>query len=446
MIKKSVSNIAFYSILSLSLVGYVLLGYFTERTNFTQLITLFGLLFGGYFYLVSTNLSESFIKQGILFSILFRLSLLFMLPNLSDDYFRFIWDGRLSAHGINPFVVMPSSFIDSDQAVSAGINRELFSSMNSPGYYTIYPPVLQFVFWLSAHLFPSNILGSVIVMRLFIIAAEIGSIFLFSVILKKLELPSKNTLLYALNPLVIVELSGNIHFEALMVFFLLLSIYLLLKEQMIFSAIVFSLAICSKLLPLMFLPLLPRQIGIKKSMVFYSVCGFTTILFFMPFIDQQFVGNISSSINLYFQKFEFNASIFYLVRWIGYEMVGYNVIEKAGIILSAISMLAILSTSFFQKKNHIISLFESILFCLTIYFAFATIVHPWYITTLVALSVFTSLRYPLVWSGLIVLTYFTYRSVPYSENLQLVTVEYMALFGFFIYEWNKRKNNLFNIG
>lgn len=446
MIKKSVSPLSFYSILIFSLVGYVLLGYFTERTNFTQLITLFGLLFGGYFYLVNVNLNENFIKQGIVLSVLFRLSLLFMLPNLSDDYFRFVWDGRLSAHGINPFVVMPSSFINSDHAISTGLSRELFSSMNSPEYYTIYPPVLQFIFLLSAQLFPSNILGSVIVMRAFIIAAEIGSIFLLSGILKKLELPSKNVLLYALNPLVIIELSGNIHFEALMIFFLLFSVYLLLKERFVFSAIVFSLAICSKLLPLMFLPLLPKQIGIKKSIIFYSICGITTVLLFIPFVDQQFIGNISSSINLYFQKFEFNASIFYSVRWAGFQTLGYDVIGKAGAILSAIVMVAILSISFFQKRKDIISLFSGMLFCITIYFAFATVVHPWYISTLVALSVFTSFRYPLIWSGLIVLTYFTYRTIPYSENLILVSIEYTALFGFFMYEWNKRKSNQYNIG
>lgn len=434
MQNKPVSPILFYSALGLSLAGYVLLGYHTERTNFTQLIVLFGLLFVGYFYLVSKNLNETCIKQGIVFSILFRLSLLFMLPNLSDDYFRFVWDGRLSTHGINPFVVMPSSFIDSDQAVSAGLNRELYSSMNSQEYYTIYPPVLQFIFWLSAQLFPSNILGSVIVMRLSIITAEAGSIFIISAILKKLELPSKNILLYALNPLVIIELAGNIHFEALMIFFLLLSVYILLEEQFVFSAIIFSLAVCSKLLPLMFLPLLPKQIGMKKSMVFYSISGIATVLLFIPFIDHQFIGNISSSINLYFQKFEFNASIFYVVRWMGYEMVGYDIIEKAGVTLSAISMLAIIFASFFQKQNNIVSLFEAILFCITIYFVFATIVHPWYISTLVALSAFTSLRFSLVWSGLIVLTYFTYCSIPYSENLILVSVEYAALTGFFIYE------------
>ncbi len=436
MLKQPVSSIVFYTVACISLAGYMLLGYSTDRANFPQLITLFGILFGGYFYLITANLNESIIKQSIIVAILFRLSLLFMLPNLSDDYFRFVWDGRLSAHGINPFAVMPSAYIDSQQAMLAGLDHKLFSSMNSQGYYTIYPPVLQFVFFLSAKLFSSNILGSVIVMRMFIIAAEIGSVFLLSSILKKWNLPSKNILFYALNPLVIIELSGNLHFEALMIFFLLLAVFLLMKEQLTLSAIAFSLAICSKLLPLMLLPLLLKRIGFKKSMRFYFICGITSVLLFVPFIDKQFVGNILSSVGLYFHSFEFNASIFYIVRWAGFETLGYDVIGKAGAILSLIAMLGICSVAIFQKGKEFSSLFPAMLLCLTIYFAFATTVHPWYISTLVALSVFTTFRFPLLWSGLITLTYFTYRSVPYSESLVLVTIEYIFLCGFIVYEGN----------
>ena len=228
----------------------------------------------------------------------------------SDDYFRFLWDGRLSAHGTNPFSITPSAFMESRQ-VAPGLDHQLFSVMNSQNYYTIYPPLLQFIFFVSVKLFPSNIFGSVILMRLFIIAAEIGSIFLLSSILKQLNLPSKNILLYTLNPLVIMELTGNLHFEALMIFFLLLSVFLLMKEQLTLSAIAFSLAICSKLLPLMLLPLLLKRIGFQKSRWFYFICGTTSIIMFIPFIDMELIGNISSSIGLYFHSFEFNASIFY---------------------------------------------------------------------------------------------------------------------------------------
>jgi hypothetical protein len=191
----------------------------------------------------------------------------------------------------------------------------------------------------------------------------------------------------------------------------------------------------------MLLPLLLKRIGFKKSMWFYFFCGITSVLLFVPFIDKQFVGNILSSVGLYFHNFEFNASIFYIVRWAGFETRGYDVIGTAGTILSLIAMLGICSVAIFQKGKDISSLFSAMLFCFTIYFAFATIVHPWYITTLVALSVFTTWRFPLIWSGLIMLTYFTYRNVPYSESLLLVAMEYLFLCGFMVYEWRERQKS-----
>ncbi len=191
-------------------------------------------------------------------------------------------------------------------------------------------------------------------------------------------------------------------------------------------------------------------------MWFYFICGITSILLFIPclsgkqaFIDKEFIGNTSSSISLCFHSFESNASIFYIVRWVGFETLGYDVIGKAGAILSLIAMAGIFSIAIFQKglpasqAGKDVIFFSAMLFCLTIYFAFATVVHPWYITTLVALSVFTNWRFPVAWSALIALTYFTYRSVPYSESLFLVSIEYLFLFGLMTYEWNEsRKKTL----
>jgi alpha-1,6-mannosyltransferase len=176
-------------------------------------------------------------------------------------------------------------------------------------------------------------------------------------------------------------------------------------------------------------------------MRFYFICGITTILLFVPFISRESIGNILSSVGLYFHSFEFNASIFYIVRWAGFEKLGYDVIGKAGTILSLIAMLAIFSIAIFQKGKDLRSLFPAMLFGLTFYFAFATIVHPWYISTLVALSVFTTFRFPLIWSGLITLTYFTYRSIPYSESLLLVAIEYLFLYFFMVYELKESRKH-----
>ena len=433
MTSRSVSKTLFNSITGASLLLYICLGYFTVRSNFPQLITLYGLLFAGYFYISFNELDEKKIQTGIVLAIIFRLSLLFMLPNLSDDYFRFIWDGRLFVHGINPFSVLPSQIINSPQAASMGLSRHLFKSLNSPDYYSIYPPVLQFVFWISAQLFHNSLRGAVLVMRIFIIAADIGSIFIIKKLLSELKRPPQLVLLYALNPLIIMELTGNIHFEAFMIFFVLAALLLLYRNKIYLSATVFALAICSKLLPLMFLPLLLKRYGFKTSLKYYLTCAIVCAILFLPFFNFETIKHILASTDLYFQKFEFNASIFYLVRWAGFKIVGYDIIHRAGIVLSFIVAMTIIIISITQKKSFS-SLFTYMLFCLTFYFACASIVHPWYISTLIAFSIFTNRKYPFIWSALIVLSYFTYRTIPYNESTWLLAIEYFILGIFILYE------------
>ena len=139
-------------------------------------------------------------------------------------------------------------------------------------------------------------------------------------------------------------------------------------------------------------------------------------------------------IYLYFQKFEFNASIYYLVRWAGYQIYGYNIIATAGLIMGVVVCVLILLLAYFEKRSDMISLPVLMLFSLSIYFMFATVVHPWYIATLVFLSVFTKYRYAIAWSFLVILSYSAYQTETYTENYLLIAIEYGLVFGWMLYE------------
>ena len=69
-----------------------------------------------------------------------------------------------------------------------------------------------------------------------------------------------------------------------------------------------------------------------------------------------------------------------------------------------------------------------------LYFAMATTVHPWYLTNLLVIAIFTTFRYPIVWSYLIFLSYATYQTNLYQENLWLVAIEYLIVLVVMIYE------------
>lgn len=494
-----VSQIVIPTLLLLSFTSYYLLAYTTTRTEVYRVFTLFGILFlayGGIYRYVQTNRT---IRLVLLSSILCRILLLFALPNLSDDFYRFNWDGRLLINDISPFAALPIHFIDGTYTdfIPSNINIGLYEKLNSPAYFTIYPPVCQFVFWIACLLFPNDLYGATVVMKVCMLLFEIGSVYLLYRMVKAFGGNVKKVILYALNPLVIVELTGNLHFEAAMIFFTLLAFWLLMgdggrkitdegrgttgkewKPLVVYcsSAVAMGLAISSKLIPLIFLPLLIPLLGWWRSILYGSIAGAVTLLGFVPLFTFDILQNLFSSIGLYFQKFEFNASIYYLVRWLGYQYYGYNIIQSAGKWLALLTLGSILVLAFWRRKEgggrnwlsleewkgileRLIEtlrsrnslwenglslegskrLLEKALFALLLYFAFANIVHPWYVCSLVTLCIFTPFRFPIVWSVMVILTYYTYLTTAYVENLYLVGLEYLVVYGVLVWELRRMK-------
>lgn len=412
-----------------SLGLYVFIGYFTERTDHVLLLSAFAALFAMYLWLALKSASGQ-LNTLIFAGLAFRLVLLFTFPSLSDDIYRFVWDGRLLQTGVSPFAELPSAIMSSGD-LPGGLTQELYVQLNSPDYFTIYPPFAQLIFWLSVVISPSSTLGSAIVMRVFIILAEIGTIYFLLKFCDNFNLDRKQVLWYALNPLVIIELTGNLHYEAFMIFFLMAGIYFLLKNKTLLSAFFWALAIASKLLPLILLPVFLRRIKLERLLKFYLLTGLFSILSFLPLLSIELIEGMTSSISLYFQSFEFNASIYYVIRAIGYQQKGYNIIGQAGPILAAITFLTIVGYSWLTYRN---KLSVVCLFVMLFYFLMATTVHPWYITTLVAFAALTRYRFAIVWSAVIFFTYAGYTSIGYHENLWLIAIEYVIVIVYMLYE------------
>ncbi|OWY20221.1 hypothetical protein C7N43_25615 [Sphingobacteriales bacterium UPWRP_1] len=417
------------ALLAASGVAYWLLCYPTLRSNTLQVWVLFAILFafyGGIYLLVQTP-AQYRLAWAAAWG--YRALLLFSLPNLSDDFYRFMWDGRLLLHGINPFAALPIDYVNQTLAAPPGIDCALYEQLNSPLYYTVYPPVCQVVFYLAALLFPASTGGAVAVMKSCLLLFETGTLLLMPQLLKNLRLPEKRTLLYALNPLAIAEISGNLHFEGALIFFLLAWVYCLsVCNKPVESGLFWGLAVCSKLLPLLFLLFLPRRIGFKKTAWFAMLATLVIAACFLPFFEPQTAVALFSSTRLYFGRFEFNAGIYYLLRAMGYVFTGYNTIQTTGKLLAAVTFAAIVALAFSEKKVSAKTLPKTLLFALFLYFALSTTVHPWYLTTLVALCVFTPYRFAIVWSGVALLSYAAYHTTAYTENLWLIAIEYVLLY------------------
>jgi cellulose synthase/poly-beta-1,6-N-acetylglucosamine synthase-like glycosyltransferase len=429
-------------VLSAALVG--LLGYGVQREQFSTLILLYGLLFWGYHTQVRSLWRSGNVPAGanvpldaFLFgaAVLLRLLLLGAMPALSDDYARFVWDGRLLAHGHNPYLTLPAEWVGTSLAESIGLTPALYEALNSPRYYTVYPPANQALFAAAAWLSPQSVWGAVVWLRVWIIGAELGTSWLMVRLLRWQGRNPNLALLYALNPLIILELTGNVHFEGVMVCFSLLAVWLLVRGKPWLSAGALALAVGTKLLPLMALPLVLRQLGRRQGAGYVAAVGGLSAVLFLPFFSLTLVQNVAASLGLYFQSFEFNASVYYLLRAGGYWLNGFNMIQTLGRWLSGLTVLGIAILAFGKKPLTANTLADRLLVSLLLYFLFATTVHPWYVGTLVAVSVFSRYRFALVWSGLVWLSYSAYQTAPVAENLYLVGLEYAVVGWVAAREW-----------
>ena len=419
----------------LLLFGLLLISisYFTARHDSVALITQYILLFSAYAWLLFQKTDWSF-KQLIWLGIGFRILLLLATPNLSEDVFRFIWDGRLWLQGIDAYAYLPNDLIKTNPEVS----ERLFKLLNSPGYYTIYPPINQLIFVIAASV--TSIKGSIIIIRLFILAAEVISLITLSKLIQARNGEAKALMLYALNPLAILELTGNLHFEAFVICFLLLAIHYLDQNKKIKSAIALGLSISFKIIPIIWLAAFFKKINLKAYVFFVLVALAIALVTFLPLLQTSIFQGGGASAKLYFQTFEFNASIYYLVREVGYWSKGYNIIQTAGPLISLIGFALIDLYNLFASEKTSIS--ERALWSWFIYCLFATTIHPWYILPLVVLSSLTDYKFPLLWSFLIFFTYLGYSANGFSENLWITAVEYISVISFAVFEIINRKKSL----
>jgi len=432
------NTILFFALIGLSAILYFLFAYHIHRSDFTNVFVIYAALFLLFLGIYQPKKNNFLILASV--GILFRIIFIVAIPNLSQDFYRFIWDGRMLLNGFNPYLFTPESFIQNGE-LPINQAQELYKGMGqlNGSNFTNYPPINQLCFVL-ANLFSSNsILGSVIVMRIQIILADIGILYFGKKLLEQLHLPVSTIFLYFLNPFIIIELTGNLHFESVMLFFLVWSLYLLHAGKWKTAAVVLACSIAVKLIPLLFLPLFYQQFKLKQLIIFYGIILTTVVLLYLPFFNAAFITNYTQSVGLWFKTFEFNASFYYLARAIGYQISGYNQIAVIGKIIPLLVISIILIITFFRENKTSIQLITAMLFSLSIYFFLSTTVHPWYVASLVLLSIFTKFRFALVWSFIIILSYHAYANNVFNENLRVVGLAYTLLFLFIFWEIRMRQ-------
>ncbi len=180
-------------------------------------------------------------------AIVLRLGALAAPVFLSDDIFRYIWDGRVQAAGINPYRYVPN-----DPNLAELQDEAIFWHINRGNYArTIYPPVAQMLF-----LFANRFGESVLTVKLVLVAIEAVGIWALLFVLRAAGAPREQILLYVWHPLPVWEIAGSGHVDAAVVGFVALALAGALAGRRGASAAALAAATLVKFFPVVLAPAL----------------------------------------------------------------------------------------------------------------------------------------------------------------------------------------------
>ncbi|HTR99087.1 MAG TPA: hypothetical protein VML00_05000, partial [Bacteroidota bacterium] len=237
-----------------------------------------------------------------LFGVLFRLSLLPHGVVGSDDIYRYLWDGRVAAAGINPYAYTPT-----DPHLASLATADLPSRVNHPELQSVYPALAQGLFLLAHSLFGDSVAG----MKLLLVCADIATMLILWRFASPTRLAPVPLLLYAWSPLPVLYFALDGHVDALGILFLLLAVALFSAGRPLRGAAALGAGALAKLVPLIALPLLLRSLKGARRILVPAVTALVVLAGALIYYEPTW--GVARSLATFGSHWEFNGSIFSVV-------------------------------------------------------------------------------------------------------------------------------------
>lgn len=207
----------------------------------------------------------------LIFATLFRLSILFSTPYLSDDIYRYIWDGRVQAAGVNPYRYIPA-----DPSLARLRDDRIYPHINrretAP---TMYPPVAEAVWFLT-----TRVSESVTWMKVTMVAFEAVGVWAIIELLGSFGLARQRVLIYAWHPLAIWEFAGSGHLDAIVIAFIALALLARRRNAGVLTGVSLACATLVKFFPAVLFPAVYKRWGWKMPLAFVV----TIVVAYLPYL------------------------------------------------------------------------------------------------------------------------------------------------------------------
>ena len=350
------------------------------------------------------------------FGMLFRFTLVPHLPVGSDDIYRYLWDGRVATHGINPY-----SYVPQDPHLAPLSTPDLPSKVNFPWMHSIYPPLAQVLFTISAFLFGPSAPG----FKLLLTLLEAFTLLVIIQFIRRFSLKPWLLLLYAWSPLPVMYYSLDGHIDALGILFLMLFLYLVMTFRYAAGGISLGLSALAKFYPLFVVPFLIR-VGRRANtawlpLIPLALLGAGYVAYYEP------SGGLVTSLITFNANWEFNAPVFSILLALFQD-------NGPAHLASAFLFLIWLGWLFLADKP----IGEKVFLAFLGFIMLGPLVHPWYLGWLAALLTVrwsTAVFVLLGLSNLSNIVVYRYRTGGgWADDPLIMIIEYVPFFVLFIWE------------
>ena len=398
------------------LMGVIMTGSFVAMLAWGRQVPVFFVLFGiaSIAYLIAVWRCECAPMAVIVIAgVAFRLIALFAAPALSDDIYRYVWDGRVQWAGVNPYRFAPVA-----PELAHLRDARIFPKINHPELPTIYPPGAQVAFWVGY-----GISGGILGIKALLVCADLIAGWLLVRLLRHFNHRAQWVLIYLWHPLVVLEIAGNGHLESLGIVALLAALYFFVRGRDGIALIALGGAVLAKFFPVIFFPGFARWKGWRPTnWPALLIAPGVVLLGYLPFAWTG--APVFGSLGTYAQHWSFNSAAFdVLILLCGDGQIARGIIAALflGVVLFLVyRRLPILHFAYLTAAAFVL---------------LTPTLHAWYVAWLIPFLVF--FRHPawIVFSLLVVLSYHVliqYRAVGVWEEapwVQWVEFGGLALVG-----------------
>ena len=393
------------------------------RLHLPAFLALFFLAFAAYLFAFHhLRLARGDLRVILLFAAAYRLLLLPASPTLSDDLYRYVWEGRVLAAGLSPYRYAPD-----DAALRPLRDEAIWAHVNNLSVSSPYPPLAQLGGLLGYLLTPTSPLG----VKLISTAGDVATIAAVLLLLRATGRAPAGVLVYAWNPLVLLAFSHSGHNDSLMVAPLTFAAVGAAAGHRRRTALWLAAAVLAKVTPLLLLPPLARRLGWRATVL----AGATIAGAWLPFL--WLGGGATGSIATYLGQWADNDSVHAIIRQIaGAPAAKALCLLLLGAGIAAVATHPVLRARPFWWQAYAI---------LGLSIVLASTVHAWYLTWLlpfIAVQVANQDQVPagrmsgmqlrdpalawLLFSGLVALPYLTYDT--HQWRLWISFAEYVPLY------------------